>query len=92
MIMAGGLGIISLFFFLVVLVASISLFFAYRRKNDPLKWYRVRVLWLYIIFPIIGVIANDGLLVAMVFVVFLFHIILWCIGIKIWYSNSSTEI
>ncbi|PCK07209.1 MAG: hypothetical protein COA42_15555 [Alteromonadaceae bacterium] len=92
MIITGGLGIISLFFFLVVFVALISLIFAYRKKNDPLKWYRIRVLWLYIIFPTIGVITNDGLLVSMVFFVFLFHIILWCIGIKIWYSNSNPEI
>lgn len=92
MIMAGGLGIISLFLFLVVLVASVSLFFAYRRKNDPLKWYRVRVLWLYIIFPIIGVIANNGLLVALIFVVFLFHIILWCIGIIKWFLKPSSEV
>jgi len=92
MIMGGGLGIVSLFFFMVVLVALIALIFAYRRQNDPLKWYRIRVLWLYIIFPIVGAIANDGLIVAMVFVVFIFHIILWCVGIKIWYSNSHTKI
>lgn len=90
MIMTGGLGVVTLFFFLIVLVALIALIFAYRRKNDPLQWYRVRVLWLYIIFPVIGVITNEGLLVAMVFVVFLFHIILWCIGIKIWYSKSNS--
>ncbi len=92
MIMTGGLGIISLFFSLVVFFAIIALFFAYRRKNDPLKWYRIRVLWLYIIFPTIGVITNDGLLVSMVFIVFLFHIVLWCIGIKIWWSKSNTAI
>ena len=92
MIMAGGLGIVSLFFFLIVIIAIVSLIIAYRRKNDPLKWYRVRVLWLYIIFPIVGIIMNDGLLVSMVFVVFMFHLILWCIGIKIWFSNNNTEI
>ena len=76
MIMTGGLGIISLFFLLIVFVSIIALLFAYRRKNDPLKWYRIRLLWLYIIFPVIGVITNEGLLVSMVFVVFIFHIIL----------------
>jgi|GEM_PF-4111005 len=91
MIMTGGLGIVSLVFILIVFVAGISLTFAYRRKNDPLKWYRVRLLWLYIIFPTVGVITNEGLLVSMVFVVFLCHIILWGIGIKIWYSSTRSE-
>jgi len=92
MIMAPGLGIVTLIIGLIVLIASIALIFAYRRKNDSLRWYRVRLLWLYIIFPVTGVIINDGFIIAMVFIVFLFHIILWCIGIKIWYSNSNTEI
>jgi hypothetical protein len=88
MIMAGGLGIISLFIFCIVIISLISLIFAYRRKNDSLKWYRLRILSLYIIFPIIGVITNEGLIVSLVFVVFIFHIILWCIDIKIWYSQK----
>ena len=92
MIMTGGLGVITLFIVMIVLVALISLICAYRRRKDPLKWYRVRLLWLYIIFPTIGVITNDGLLVAMVFVVFFFHIILWCIDLKIWYLNSKAKI
>jgi uncharacterized membrane protein YoaK (UPF0700 family) len=92
MVMAPGLGIITLIISLIVFIALIALIFAYRRKNDPLKWYRIRLLWLYIIFPVIGIIINSGLIVAMIFVVFLFHIILWCAGIKIWYSSTKTEI
>jgi uncharacterized membrane protein YoaK (UPF0700 family) len=92
MVMAPGLGIITLVISLIVFIALIALIFAYRRKNDPLKWYRIRLLWLYIIFPVIGIIINSGLIVAMVLVVFLFHIMLWCVGIKIWYSSTKTDI
>lgn len=92
MIMAGGLGIIALFYIMVVMIASVALILAYRRKKDPLKWYRIRVLWLYIIFPIVGVISNNGLLVSMVFLVFPFHIILWCVGIKLWFCNYTNKI
>ncbi len=92
MSMAPGLGIITLIISLIVFIALIAIIFAYRRKNDPLKWYRIRLLWLYIIFPVLGIIINSGLIVAMVFVVFLFHIILWCVSIKIWYSSTKPEI
>lgn len=92
MIIVGGLGFISLFIFLVIMLASISLIIAYRRKNDPLKWYRVRVLWLYIIFPVLGMIMNDGLVMSLIVFVFLFHILLWCVGIKIWFSNRKARL
>ncbi len=68
MSMAPGLGIITLIISLLVFIALIAIIFAYRRKNDPLKWYRIRLLWLYIIFPVLGIIINSGLIVAMVFV------------------------